>query len=56
MAPDGGVGDIAAEKTWNRRGREEEDFFTSVVATCEAGLAGMAWDVRFDCDTVAGLQ
>lgn len=56
MAPFRRMVDIAPEETGDRGGREEEDVFATVVAACEAGLAGVAGDVGFDGDAVAGLE
>ena len=54
MAPDCGVGDVAAEEAGDGGRGAELDVQAAVVAADEAGLAGVAGDVGFDCDGVAG--
>lgn len=56
MTPFSGVVDVASEKARDGRGGEEEDGFAAVVAAGETGFAGVAGDVRFDGDAVAGLE
>lgn len=56
MAPDGGVVNVAAEEAVDGRGGEEAHVEAAVVAACEAGFAGVADDVGFDGDAVAGAE
>ena len=56
MAPDGRVGDVAAEEAVDGRGGEELHALAAVVAAGEAGFAGVADETRFDGDAVADFQ
>lgn len=56
MAPDCGVGNVATEEAGDGRCGAEEDGFAAVVGACEAGEAGVAGDVGFDGDFVAGFE
>lgn len=56
MAPDGGVVDVAAEQTIDGRGGQEENIFTAIVSSGQAGFAGIADDVGFDSNAVAWLE
>ena len=48
--------DVAPQKAGYRRRGEKLDIGTAVVAARQARFAGMAWDVRFNCDSVADVQ
>ena len=56
VAPDGRVGDVAAQEAVDGRGREEFHLFAAVVAAGQAGLAGVADQARFDGDAVADFE
>ncbi len=47
---------VPSEQAWYGRCGAEGDVEAAVVASCEAGFAGVADDVRFDCDGVAGPE
>lgn len=44
--------DICAQQPMRRRTRPEKQVPATVIATSEAGFAGKAHDVGFDCDSV----
>lgn len=56
VTPDGGVVDIATQQTVDRRGRQEGNVLATVITARQAGFAGIADDVGFDGNTVAGLE
>lgn len=56
MAPDGGMGVVPTEEAGDGRRAGEENMFTTVVGTGEAGFAGVARDVGFDRDFVAWFE
>lgn len=56
MAPDGGVGDVAAEQAVDGWGGEELHALAAVVAACEARLAFVADEARFNGDAVADFE
>ncbi len=56
MAPDGGVGDVAAEQAVDRWGGEELHAFAAVVPAGEAGFAAVADEARFDGHAVAYFE
>ena len=53
VAPDGRVGDVAAEEAVHGWGGEEAHGVAAVVAPCEAGFARVADHIRFNGDAVA---
>lgn len=55
VAPHGWVLEVAAQKAGDGRRGKEENGLAAIVAAREAGLAGVAGDVRLDGDAVAGL-
>lgn len=56
MAPFGGVVDVAAEETWDRRSTEEKNVLASIVATSKAGFARVAGNVGLNGDAVTRLE
>lgn len=56
VAPDGRVVDVAAQQAVDGRGGQEGDALAAVVASRQAGLAGVADDVGLDGDAVAHFQ
>ena len=45
---------VPSEQAWYGGRGAEGDVEAAVIAPCEAGFAGVADDVGFDCDGVAG--
>ena len=48
--------DVAAEEAVDGRGGEESHVVATVVAACKAGLAGVAYQARFNGYAVADLE
>lgn len=55
MTPYRRMVDICAQQSMRRRTRPEEQVFAPVIAAREAGFAGEAHDVGFDCDSISHL-
>lgn len=56
MAPFGGVVDVAAEETRDRRSTEEKNVLASIIAAGKTGFARVAGNVGLNGDSVTRLE